>query len=1048
MRTFSKIFIVVLALWSAFLTVNARADYNPFSGVKNARELSQKANQEHFQVRFHYRPARTISQFDTVGDMHVQGRTVYATWYNTFRMKNYIGKGISEVQKELANSNISLQISYTPTTSDNYNRVYKQSIQPGQMISGIKTNNANNSSNANNYSSNNYSGFTGFKKPSLIKGGSHASSPYGHYETVHTGSRFGSKTKEVWVQTPAQSGGGNGQIKTSVAHDNSGNVLLVLHVYKYTGKAQKMPDLKGLTLEEAKAKIKKAKLPIGYIQDTYKETKNLDANSYGKIFDQSIKAGTMIKKPQYIGVKIYSVRMPDLTKGWTLEKASKIAYLGLIHLYVKTYDKKKDGIILEQSVKPGTVLLKKTLLTVKAYKYENPYYRADFIHLNKDVAIKKAVKRHLKYKIINKDIFDFFHSTTLGSDFYKKHSNTVVDVTKDGETITFTIAKYTQKEEVMPNLVDKKCSDIVEPMYNLKQKIPGLTYKTEYIPELIFKKAGTVASTKPEAGKKIKTLDNVIIYCRRFSGNQKDAEAKIPDLRRKTQKEAVKTLNALGFQKINIVKLNESGFVQGTVVSITGNTSYSAIDRKLYKNETINLYIADSTAEEMFLMPNVVGLSMEKAKDLLLADGFNQIKFTDEASSWVKYVSKLPSGSVIKSYPSYKGFIGHNDEIELIVRLKKGEKLLESIKKKPVKNNTTTTVPVLQKNVADTIKVLKERGLLAGRSNITLTANSSLDGTVELDSANPPFNTIVKKGSKVSFSVYTVNTNAPYVLGLSEKDAISKLKKNLLTAKITYETTTDTSKIDTVLSQNPSANSSVKCGSAIKLTIYKKADKFIKMPNIKMKKYGQDIVDLLSKKYGLKSKVLGSAGTTDKDKDGKISSTQPDAGSSIPVGSTVNIFVYKFSTIRFPRFRFSKRISKPAVSKRKLVKLSSENDRKIRDFYKNFKEAYEAKDENSVISFLASDWTSASDGDLSDMEDNLNRTFRIFDEIEYRIANLNIQPIGGDRYRVSYNLNIIGQIYDNDITHEEKSSVQEDILIKNGKVEIEKTVGGQYWSIK
>ncbi len=143
-------------------------------------------------------------------------------------------------------------------------------------------------------------------------------------------------------------------------------------------------------------------------------------------------------------------------------------------------------------------------------------------------------------------------------------------------------------------------------------------------------------------------------------------------------------------------------------------------------------------------------------------------------------------------------------------------------------------------------------------------------------------------------------------------------------------------------------------------------------------------------------------------------------------------------------------IDKLKNSKEKNIKIF-ENDQieKIKDFYKNFKEAYESKDVASVTANLSSNWSSSSDGtDISELDDYLSRSFKIFDEIEYDISSLNIHHLQNNRYKVLYNVNIIGRIYDDDIVHEEKSLVQEEVCIKNGKVKIEKTLGGEYWSIK
>jgi len=126
-----------------------------------------------------------------------------------------------------------------------------------------------------------------------------------------------------------------------------------------------------------------------------------------------------------------------------------------------------------------------------------------------------------------------------------------------------------------------------------------------------------------------------------------------------------------------------------------------------------------------------------------------------------------------------------------------------------------------------------------------------------------------------------------------------------------------------------------------------------------------------------------------------------------------------------------------------------ENIALVKHMYAQFKEMYEAEDVAGLMSQLSDDWSAASDGTtMNDLEEYLGRSFRIFDEIQYNMSNLSVQPLGLNHYRISYDVTIIGEIYDEDITHEEKSSVQETVIIKNGKPLILKTIGGQYWSIK
>jgi len=120
----------------------------------------------------------------------------------------------------------------------------------------------------------------------------------------------------------------------------------------------------------------------------------------------------------------------------------------------------------------------------------------------------------------------------------------------------------------------------------------------------------------------------------------------------------------------------------------------------------------------------------------------------------------------------------------------------------------------------------------------------------------------------------------------------------------------------------------------------------------------------------------------------------------------------------------------------------------IKEFYNRFKEAYESKDEYQVVSLIAEDWGANDGSSISDLEDNLHNIFSVFDDIQYTISNLSIQTEQLQQYRVSYTVTIKGTIYESDITHNEKSSVQELVKLTNGKVQIVKTLNGNFWSME
>ena len=121
----------------------------------------------------------------------------------------------------------------------------------------------------------------------------------------------------------------------------------------------------------------------------------------------------------------------------------------------------------------------------------------------------------------------------------------------------------------------------------------------------------------------------------------------------------------------------------------------------------------------------------------------------------------------------------------------------------------------------------------------------------------------------------------------------------------------------------------------------------------------------------------------------------------------------------------------------------------IKDFYANFKQAYESKNESQVVNFISNDWESADGSNISDLESNLRRIFNIFDNINYNISNLNIVSIDDNTFRVNYDVEITGVNYERNLTHKEKSSVSEEVTVNpRGGVKINKTLNGRFWYIE
>jgi hypothetical protein len=121
----------------------------------------------------------------------------------------------------------------------------------------------------------------------------------------------------------------------------------------------------------------------------------------------------------------------------------------------------------------------------------------------------------------------------------------------------------------------------------------------------------------------------------------------------------------------------------------------------------------------------------------------------------------------------------------------------------------------------------------------------------------------------------------------------------------------------------------------------------------------------------------------------------------------------------------------------------------VKNMYDLFRQAYESKNDSQVMSFMGDDWEAGDGTTLSDLQVNLSRSFRVFDEVRYNIQNLKVAPISGGKYSASYDITITSRIYSRNIKHEEKSSVNEVVMIDgSGKPKISKTTSGRFWYVE
>jgi len=119
--------------------------------------------------------------------------------------------------------------------------------------------------------------------------------------------------------------------------------------------------------------------------------------------------------------------------------------------------------------------------------------------------------------------------------------------------------------------------------------------------------------------------------------------------------------------------------------------------------------------------------------------------------------------------------------------------------------------------------------------------------------------------------------------------------------------------------------------------------------------------------------------------------------------------------------------------------------KQIRDLYKQFAAAYVQRDAYALTRFLTGDWETDDGTGIDDMEEMLDNSFDVFDEVQMTITELGISGAPDGTYRVGYKTTLIGIIYDNDLKHREESTVTDTVIMTGSGPKISHTSGGSFW---
>lgn len=126
-------------------------------------------------------------------------------------------------------------------------------------------------------------------------------------------------------------------------------------------------------------------------------------------------------------------------------------------------------------------------------------------------------------------------------------------------------------------------------------------------------------------------------------------------------------------------------------------------------------------------------------------------------------------------------------------------------------------------------------------------------------------------------------------------------------------------------------------------------------------------------------------------------------------------------------------------------KIAVVSDEQIQTLYQDFINAYGRGNLQGLIALLDENWTGGDGADIRDAEDVLINSFKVFEDIQYRISAFKAQALADGTTQISYQVRIIGQNRRQQLVHEEESNIVEIVGLKNGRAKILRTLSGNQW---
>ena len=266
-------------------------------------------------------------------------------------------------------------------------------------------------------------------------------------------------------------------------------------------------------------------------------------------------------------------------------------------------------------------------------------------------------------------------------------------------------------------------------------------------------------------------------------------------------------------------------------------------------------------------VPDVAGMTPKDATTALTAVGL-KVGNTDKKAD-----DKIPEGQVISTTPPAGTRVDKNTAIDVLIST--------GVEK--------VNVPaVIGMTEDDAVRAIQQVGF-----KITFPLTRGPNDKVpagQVFAQSPAGDTPAPKGSAVALSISTgvQQIAVPDVKGQTQSAATSALKKAGFTVKVSSKPNSAVTK-GTVYDQSPASGAPVAKGSEVTIMV-SSGPEMVLVPDVK----GQTEADAKTALAGVGLLVdVQDATPNDPSKPGQVAGTDPVAGTSVPKGSTVKVFVYK-----------------------------------------------------------------------------------------------------------------------------------------------------------